>query len=337
MKRVLVVSMTKFYGGGENFITTHLNSIDGIDFFYLVSCKHLAGELPNDKVIFNSNNSFLAMIRRIKFLVKERHIDIVLLNGGRSLFLAPFIHRNSTCAGIRHTLNSSVNSPAIYRGIYISLLNVCYCFMKTVIHVSKKSQSEQLLAKRKSSVIYNGVSEKEKKYMGNGKNFAFIGRMAREKGVDVLIAAFNRICEQDNDVHLYLVGSGEIDSSFPHHDNIHFEGFHTDLEQYYRMSNWYISLTTRENCSISALEAFSYGLPVITTDVGGNIELVETGTNGFIIEPSDCAVRNLYETTVSRISDEEYRRLSENAFRIFSMRFNLEKQKKQYKILLEGL
>ena len=51
MKKVLVVSLTKFFGGGESFITSHLKNIDGIDFYYIIASEQLYKELPVSKTI----------------------------------------------------------------------------------------------------------------------------------------------------------------------------------------------------------------------------------------------------------------------------------------------
>jgi glycosyltransferase involved in cell wall biosynthesis len=44
-----------------------------------------------------------------------------------------------------------------------------------------------------------------------------------------------------------------------------------------------------EGISNTILEALASGLPVIATAVGGNVELVETGVNGMLVQPGDVA------------------------------------------------
>lgn len=340
MKKVLVVSLTKFFGGGESFIISHLQNIEGIVFYYLIASEKLYDFLPKSKTFLLAQTGLFQAAKQIKKIILQEKIELVLLNGGRSLFLAPFIHRHSVCAGIRHTLNASVNASPIYRGIYRGALNISYCFMKKIVHVSQKSKSEQFLAKRKAVVIYNGVSKKNlllKKKNLSEVNFLFVGRLTKEKGVDILIDAFNEICPKNSSVHLYLVGQGEIDSSYKHYENIHFEGFSTDLEPYYLKTDWYISLTSKENCSISVLDALSYGIPVITTAVGGNPELVQNCKNGFIVEQSKNSVIELFNSKLKNVSAEQYSALSNAALNAYEEKFSLEKQKQTYKKLLESL
>ena len=339
MRRVLVVSLTKFFGGGESFISSHLQNIDGLDFYYLIASEQLCKMLPASQTVLIRQTGLVMVAKEIRKIVAEKEIDVVILNGGRSLFLAPLLHGHSACAGIRHTLNASVNASALYRGIYIGALNMSYCFMKAVVHVSQKSKSEQFLARQRAVVVYNGVSEKNAlhKKKSSEKNFLFVGRMTAEKGVDMLINAFNEICQADDSVHLYLVGQGDIDESYPHCANIHFEGFSINLESYYLLADWYISLTSRENCSISVLDALSYGVPVITTDVGGNPELVQNAVNGFIIERSKDAVTELFNSALKNMTFEQYCAFSNSALQVQKEKFSLDKQKLAYKALLESL
>lgn len=156
-------------------------------------------------------------------------------------------------------------------------------------------------------------------------------------GVDILINVFNEISQINDSVHLYLVGKGEIDNSYFHTANIHFEGFSETLDSYYQNADWYITLPSRENCSIAILDALSYGLPVITTNVGGNTELIQDNYNGFIVERCFSTVINFLYTKVLTISNVYYQTLSENALNSFMCKFNLENQKKAYKELLEDL
>ena len=48
-----------------------------------------------------------------------------------------------------------------------------------------------------------------------------------------------------------------------------------------------IQPTYMECFSLSILESLASNVPVITTTVGGNLEVVTHGINGFIFEPSD--------------------------------------------------
>ena len=58
------------------------------------------------------------------------------------------------------------------------------------------------------------------------------------------------------------------------------------IEEIYKKSIIYILPSYNEGMPMSVLEAMSYGLPVISTNVG-SISLVVKEENGFVVEPGD--------------------------------------------------
>lgn len=58
--------------------------------------------------------------------------------------------------------------------------------------------------------------------------------------------------------------------------------------EFYRNADIFALPTYGEAMSMSIIEAMSAGLPVVTTDVGGNPELVENGVNGWLVKAGDA-------------------------------------------------
>jgi len=97
-----------------------------------------------------------------------------------------------------------------------------------------------------------------------------------------------------------------------------------DVHFFYREAHLVVNLTNPAHCvesfGMTLLEAMSYGIPVIAPPVGGPVELVQDGFNGYRIDQRDLP---LLSELVSQILDfeEAYQRLSENA-RVFSKQFS---------------
>ncbi len=69
----------------------------------------------------------------------------------------------------------------------------------------------------------------------------------------------------------------------------HFLGFVDDLAPYYRAADVYLHPTFYDPCSLTVLEAWASGLPVITTRLNGAAELMTPGQHGFVVaEPGDA-------------------------------------------------
>ena len=96
-------------------------------------------------------------------------------------------------------------------------------------------------------------------------------------------------------------------------------------------------MTSQENCSLSVIDALSYGIPVVTTPVGGNPELVKDGYDGYIVKQNEEAVYNLIVGTISKNTAKDYAKLSKNCLSHYEENFNIVNQRDKYKELFESL
>jgi glycosyltransferase involved in cell wall biosynthesis len=130
----------------------------------------------------------------------------------------------------------------------------------------------------------------KKKYM------VYFGRISYEKGLDTLIAAFQKL---NPPIDLYIIGrsyDGEAERLKaiiqPHAQNrIHFLGFQTGqtltkwiAEALFSVvpSRWY------DNAPLSIYESFLNGTPVLASRIGGIPEQVQEGVTGQLFEPDSC-------------------------------------------------
>jgi glycosyltransferase involved in cell wall biosynthesis len=70
-------------------------------------------------------------------------------------------------------------------------------------------------------------------------------------------------------------------------ENILFTGYFPDkkLPKLYQAADVFAFSTFYENLPFAVLEALSTGLPVVTTGVGGIPEMIDSGKNGFLVQP----------------------------------------------------
>jgi glycosyltransferase involved in cell wall biosynthesis len=190
----------------------------------------------------------------------------------------------------------------------INFYNQC----KVVISPSKIVQEELIkMGLNKNPVILsNGielpliktrgeiVKIREKYNVNNGINFIYIGRISREKSIDVIILAFNKIVKKHIKTNLILIGDGpeknkliSLVKKLKMQNKVIFTGFidrnKLISENLVLLGDVFITASKTENQPVSILEAISFGLPVIGVNMKGIPELVENNKNGFLFKEDD--------------------------------------------------
>ena len=125
--------------------------------------------------------------------------------------------------------------------------------------------------------------------------FLFVGRMAKDKGINELCTAMGKL-SGFAPVRLLLVGWNE-DSQDPIsqdakkmlENNSAFEyvgeKYGDELLAYYASADCFVFPSYREGFPNTVLEAGAMGLPSIVTDINGSREIIVEGENGFIVPP----------------------------------------------------
>ena len=114
------------------------------------------------------------------------------------------------------------------------------------------------------------------------------------KGVDVVIRSFSRAASSCPDAILVIAGDGPerrdlelLVRSLGLDSQVRFLGVRADMESVYPAFDVFVLCSHSEGFSNAILEAMGMGLPVIASRVGGNVEMVEDGVRGYLVEPGD--------------------------------------------------
>lgn len=128
--------------------------------------------------------------------------------------------------------------------------------------------------------------------------FVFVGRIVRDKGIDELCQAMDKLSGL-SPARLLLVGSYEdkLDpisqnskAIIEHNSAIEWVGpkYGEELLAYYAAADCFVFPSYREGFPNTVLEAGAMGLPSIVTDINGSREIVRQGENGVIIPSKDA-------------------------------------------------
>jgi glycosyltransferase involved in cell wall biosynthesis len=196
--------------------------------------------------------------------------------------------------------------------IIVNLRNVILKRANGYISISSDITKELLgsgVNRNKVNEITNGVDVKrfrpldqkrkavlkEKIGFPNKKYFIYTGRLARGKGLEYLLNVWMKLVAEFNDIHLFLIGSGQGYSlscedelkTFVNNNHLEtsvtFTGNVRNVSEYLQAGDFYVLPSQSEGLSISLIEALSCGLPCIGTSVRGILDVVEDNVNGLLV------------------------------------------------------
>lgn len=250
------------------------------------------------KLIYNLNIKFV-----YRWLIKKKYdIEIAFVEGFDTKLVAASNNKNSKKYAWIHI--DMIDRP--YADKYFKNLDEhkqCYSIYNLVICVSKqaKSKYEKKFGIHNTTVIYNPIDKLlintfRKKYKIDDKiKLCAIGRLEYQKGFDRLIKAVANL--KNYNFQLTIIGNGsEMENLNILVDNlklnkyVNFTGF---LENPYKVmseSNLLICSSRSEGYSLVIAEGLCLGIPVLTTNCTGPLELIEHGKFGFLVENSQLGI-----------------------------------------------
>jgi glycosyltransferase involved in cell wall biosynthesis len=206
--------------------------------------------------------------------------------------------------------------------------------------------------KKKINVVYNAFSSGDinadisirfevkdnlkRKFEIDGPIILSIGRLVAWKGFDTLIELMPQISREIPGAKLLIIGDGPdkevLESKADEKDPGKLSNMEywapgekkekntfllgrlprRELLQYLRAADVFVLNTGYEGFSHQLLETMSVGTSIITTNVGGNPELIENGKTGVLVEYNNR--EEIKEAIINLLQEEEFaEKLAENA------------------------
>src|SRR2546421_7761289 len=159
---------------------------------------------------------------------------------------------------------------------------------------------------------------------------AFVGRLAPEKGVEVLLDAWRAVkCRPESTGStLLLAGDGPSAQAYRVRadadlQNVRFLGKVSDIREVLYAADMLVLPSLSEGLSNAVLEAMATGLPVVATGIGGLSDQIEDHVTGLLVEPADS--RALGEAIGVLLSNHQWRvRMGHTGRQVAVQRFGVE-------------
>ncbi|WP_283695537.1 glycosyltransferase family 4 protein [Clostridium perfringens] len=179
------------------------------------------------------------------------------------------------------------------------------------------------------------VNKQDRVKVELNKKIAFIGRLSKEKGVDLLVEA-----TKDYEYEVEIIGDGVLRENIKNiNPKVNITGWLNSDELLEKLksirtlvlpSRWY------EGMPNVVLEAMSMGIPVITSDICNAKEIIKEGKNGFIFKNN--SIKSL-SSELNKINDDNrIKDISKYAYNLYwSNSYSLEKHIKSLEAVYEEI
>ncbi|MCS7244594.1 MAG: glycosyltransferase family 4 protein [candidate division WOR-3 bacterium] len=268
---------------------------------FLNSAPYLAGSIISDlklaRLLYN-NGFEVAFFSKIKHMIKnfedlnildfkildifkhikKSHVVFLTEKEARRLILPiRIVNPKIKIFSIRRALPKSTKISLLIQKL---LSDKILCVSKSVANS---------INSKKTYVIYDFTESvsNPKESVNNEITFGYLGRNDYDKGTDILLNSI-----KIKKFKLILAGNFE-NSEFLKYENVSYLGFIYNIEEFFRKIDILILPSRKDAFPRVILEAFSFGIPVIASNVGGIPEIVKENYNGFIFESEN--VKNLIE------------------------------------------
>jgi glycosyltransferase involved in cell wall biosynthesis len=121
-----------------------------------------------------------------------------------------------------------------------------------------------------------------------------VGTFKRQKGHVHLLEAFAKVAAGHDDVHLLLVGDGDLRPEIERRvaalavgERVHLLGSRRDVPALLAASDGAVLPSLWEGMSNALVEAMASALPVVATDVSGTNQVMIDGTTGWLVPPGE--------------------------------------------------
>ncbi len=226
-----------------------------------------------------------------------------------------------------------------------------YLFASALICVSRKDEkrlNDGIYKNKKKYYIPNGVfinnnknNKKEilKKYSipNNKKVIAYVGRLAPEKRIDLIIESARICCEKNNDIIYIICGSGDEENNiksliktYSLENKVFMLGYIANINEIHSITDLLVLSSDTEGTPRAVLEAMSNKVCVVSTNVGGLKEIIDNNVNGVLVEKGNY--NELSDKILYLIDNDEIRnKYAINGYKKINENFDIKKMEKEIK------
>ncbi|NQU35354.1 MAG: glycosyltransferase family 4 protein [Bacteroidetes bacterium] len=251
----------------------------------------------------------------------------------------------------KHTLKFLINSQFVLKEYLFRQRNFIR-MSNAVVAVSedaKKDVSKET-GRKDIQVIYVGVDSTRYLLPNINNNdqlkLIYVGVIIREKGLGFILESLVELNKLYPSVKLTVVGDGEdllyfreLSKELGVSANVTFLGrvLYNNIPKILNAHNLFLLPTIRdEGFPMVILEALTAGLPIVATDKGGTKNVVKSGINGMLLDPTSNIKNDLTEAIKFIKDGNKLESMSQESIRL-SKEFSMAKSLDKYEKIIQNL
>ena len=233
-----------------------------------------------------------ALVVRLARLFRFLRADVVHAHNTRPLIYAAPAAKLAGARAVVHTRHGQRYGVRPRETALFRLAARLADRLVAVSHDGAALSREEGVPPRKVRTIWNGIDLDRFAYAGPaaGGPAVFVGRLSPEKDVATLLRAAALAAQARPDFRLEVAGDGpclgelrQLAGVLDLGRNVRFLGEVRDVPALLSRASVFVLSSLTEGISLTILEAMARGLPVVTTWVGGNPEVVENNVTGLLV------------------------------------------------------
>lgn len=141
----------------------------------------------------------------------------------------------------------------------------------------------------------------------------FVGRIVKDKGINELINVFNKLSLKYLDIKLLLIGdyknetdpiSAKSMQTIEENSSIRYLEFQENVGEFMSISKLFVLPSYREGLPNVLIEAGSYGIPLVATNINGCNEIIRDNQNGLLVKKKN--EKSLSDAIEKFVADKEF-------------------------------
>lgn len=326
-----------------NFLVPHIKKLE--DDGYVVECAcSITGDFYENlkkqyglllhKVDFDRSPYSLKNIRafvQLKKIVKERKIDTIFCHEPVGGAMGRMVGCITKCKVVymAHGFHFYKGAPKSSK-IYYVIEKILSKYTDVLITINHEDYEAAQRFKAKEYYLLPGIGINTSKFVYNPDHeylrkelslceqdliLLSVGELIARKNHEIVIDALAKI--KDRHIHYVIAGDGELKQYLTDKikklnlNNVHLLGYRRDINKLCNSSDIFIMPSFQEGLSVALMEAMACGLPVIASKIRGNVDMIDEGKGGYLVDVTSIkqyknAISNLIKSSDKRVSMGKY-------------------------------